>query len=234
MAGSTAAALSRDGQPASAASTNGAGRTGSGTRGSGGGGANGSGTNGSGLNGSGLNGSGAHGGAPSIISLGRLERYKGHHRAIEAMPALRERVPAARLHVAGSGPDEDRLRRLTADLGLSEVVTIGPIDRAELPSTLARTDLVVLLSDYEAHPVAVAEAIAAGCRVLTADTTGFRELAEEGLVRAIAPDSGPDVVAAAIEDALAAPAPSEPPDLPTWDDTTAALEALYRRILAEG
>src|SRR5262245_7781519 len=47
-----------------------------------------------------------------IVSGGRLERYKGHHRAIAAMPELIQRLPNARLHVVGSGPYEAELRRL--------------------------------------------------------------------------------------------------------------------------
>jgi len=41
-----------------------------------------------------------------ILSVGRLEQYKGHHRAIAAFPALLQRVPAARLQIVGSGAYE--------------------------------------------------------------------------------------------------------------------------------
>jgi len=41
-----------------------------------------------------------------IVSGGRLERYKGHHRAIAALPELIRRVPDARLYVVGTGPYE--------------------------------------------------------------------------------------------------------------------------------
>src|SRR5258707_6295137 len=41
-----------------------------------------------------------------IVSGGRLERYKGHHRAIAALPELIRRIPNARLRIVGSGPYE--------------------------------------------------------------------------------------------------------------------------------
>ena len=41
-----------------------------------------------------------------IASVGRLERYKGHQRAIAALPHLLEHEPRARLWIAGSGPYE--------------------------------------------------------------------------------------------------------------------------------
>src|SRR6266436_3557774 len=39
-----------------------------------------------------------------IVSGGRLERYKGHHRAIAALPELIRRIPDTRLRIVGSGP----------------------------------------------------------------------------------------------------------------------------------
>jgi glycosyltransferase involved in cell wall biosynthesis len=167
-----------------------------------------------------------------LVSLGRLERYKGHQRVIAAMPALRAARPGTRLLVAGSGSYEPDLRRLVDDLDLADAVTIASVPREELPTTLAGAALVTLLSDYEAHPVAVMEALAARRPVLVADTSGFRELAEEGLVRAIPVDAPPEAVAEAIAIELDRPAPDEAPDLPTWDDTTDALESLYRRVVA--
>jgi len=54
-----------------------------------------------------------------------------------------------------------------------------------MASVLSTADLVVLLSEYEAHPVAVMEALALGRRVLTSDTSGFAELAQKGLTQTV-------------------------------------------------
>src|SRR5207253_10146290 len=45
--------------------------------------------------------------APVILSLGRLERYKGHHRVIEALPKVLEEFPGASLRIVGVGQYED-------------------------------------------------------------------------------------------------------------------------------
>lgn len=50
-------------------------------------------------------------GPPLIISIGRLERYKGHHRLIEAMPTVRVAYPDARLLILGAGPYAGTLAR---------------------------------------------------------------------------------------------------------------------------
>lgn len=168
-----------------------------------------------------------------VLSLGRLERYKGHHRVIAAWPAVRLALPDARLLILGAGPYEGELRQLIASLHLQEAVEIKavpPAERDTMAELLASADLVTLISDYEAHPVAVMEALALRRPVLVADTSGLRELAEQGLVTAVPADCSAAELAAAIVDALRHPLPAPDVTLPTWDDTTAALLAVYRHV----
>ncbi|MGO9332875.1 MAG: glycosyltransferase [Acidimicrobiales bacterium] len=47
------------------------------------------------------------------------------------------------------------------------------------------------MSDCEANPVAVMEALALGRMVVAADTSGLSELASEGLATAVAPKASP-------------------------------------------
>ncbi|MER9894196.1 glycosyltransferase family 4 protein [Mesorhizobium sp. M0119] len=170
-----------------------------------------------------------------IVSGGRLERYKGHHRAIAALPELIRRVPDARLHVVGTGPYEGELRRLVATLGLERRVTIEAIpgsERQKMADLLARAALFVLFSDYEAHPVAVVEALSLRRPVLVSDTSGLRELAAKGLCRAIPPNAGPKELAAAMAEELKAH--REVPDLalPDWDACAQALSDVYCDVLS--
>lgn len=168
-----------------------------------------------------------------IVSGGRLERYKGHYRAIAAMPELIRRVPDARLHVVGSGPHERELRRLVATLGLEKRVTIAAIpgsERQKMADLLTSAGLFVLFSEYEAHPVAVMEALSLRRPVLVTDTSGLGELAAKGLCRAIARDAGSGAVAAAMAEELEAH--REVPDLalPDWDACAQALSDVYRDV----
>ncbi|MES5481935.1 glycosyltransferase family 4 protein [Bradyrhizobium sp. INPA03-11B] len=168
-----------------------------------------------------------------IVSSGRLERYKGHHRLIAAMPGLIRRMPNARLHIVGTGPYEGELRRLVSALGLDDQVTIAGIpgsERQRMADLLASAGLFVLLSDYEAHPVAVMEALSLRRPVLVSDTSGLRELATNGLCRALPRDAGPDEIAGAMAEELEAQ--REIPDLalPDWDACAEALSDVYRDV----
>ena len=173
-------------------------------------------------------------GSPLVCSVGRLERYKGHHRVIMAMPALLEMAPDAHLVVVGRGAYEKSLRRLVARLGVSRAVTFTAFDsdeRAALGDLVRASDVVALLSDYEANPVALMEALALGRKVVVAATSGLRELATEGLATAVAPD----IAAAALATVLARVA-DEPaalaPALPTWDGCVEELLGVYGAIVA--
>lgn len=169
-----------------------------------------------------------------IASVGRLERYKGHQRVITALPKLREWRPDIRLLILGAGPYEKALRALAQKIGVAEYVEIRAIpagDRQAMVDILSQMSLVALLSDYEAHPIAVMEALALQRPVLVTDTSGLQEIAEQGLARAVSLRSTPEEIAQAalqqIEQPIVPPAHFT---LPTWDDCTQQLEALYNNI----
>ena len=168
-----------------------------------------------------------------IISIGRLERYKGHHRLIAALPKVREQLPNARLLILGAGPYEEALHELARKSGVAEYVEIRAIpaqNRQLMAETLAQASLVTLMSDYEAHPIGVMEALSLGRPVLVADTSGLHELAEQGLARAVPLHSTAEEIATAIIQQINEPIVSSPISLPTWEDCGRNLQDLYMSI----
>jgi glycosyltransferase involved in cell wall biosynthesis len=175
-------------------------------------------------------------GGPIIASIGRLERYKGHHRLIEALPYILEREPGINLWIGGSGPYEKKLSRIARKLRVSDRVEIRAIpatDRAAMARALGKVSLVVLLSEYETQPAVALEAIALGRPVLVLDTTGLSELAKQGLARAIPPDSTAEAIADAVLDQLRNPFLPTRIDLPSWDDCVDEHLDLYGSVAAD-
>jgi glycosyltransferase involved in cell wall biosynthesis len=173
-------------------------------------------------------------GSPLVCSVARLERYKGHQRLIAAMPALLEQAPDAHLAVIGQGSFERQLRDQVARLQVEHAVTFTSFDatqREALGALLRSSDVVALMSDYEANPVAVMEALALGRKVVVADTSGLTELASEGLATSVPPDAPPRVLADVLDRVAALPDPVAP-DLPTWDGCADQLQELYEEILS--
>jgi glycosyltransferase involved in cell wall biosynthesis len=173
-------------------------------------------------------------GRPTIATIGRLERYKGHHRVIAAFPSVLEREPRAHLLVVGTGPYEEELRRQAAELGVADQVEFTrtpPEDPSAMATLLAGVSLVVLLSEFETHPLVALEAAAAGRRLLVADTGGLSELAEDGFARAIPIDESPQAVGLAVVEELSKPPETHRPQTISWDECAEKLQDLYRSLV---
>jgi glycosyltransferase involved in cell wall biosynthesis len=170
---------------------------------------------------------------PHVVSVGRLVEYKGHQRAIEAMPAILASHPGATLQIVGSGPYEAELRSQIERLGLDQAVSITAIagsDRQAMSNLVAAADVVVLLSQYESQGIAAFEALALGRPLVVSDTSALTQLGRDGHARLVPLDaSGPQTAEAIVAAALAGPPPGPRPSW-TWDDCSNALLDLYRSI----
>jgi glycosyltransferase involved in cell wall biosynthesis len=169
-----------------------------------------------------------------IATIGRLEQYKGHQRAIKALPGVRRKVPEARLRVIGDGPYETELRTMAEQLGVGDAVEFTKVpygDRRSLAEQMAEADVIAMLSSYESQGIAGLEAVATGARLVVADGSALSELRRFDGVRVV-PRSDPARVVEALVAQLRLPRQSRCPDVPTWDDTATRVEAVYRDVLA--
>lgn len=170
-----------------------------------------------------------------IISSGRLERYKGHHRAIEALPHVMREIPEAHLLILGSGPYERDLYELARHHGVSDRVSIryvAPADRRGMATALAESSVVAALSDYEAHPVAVMEALCVARPVVGYDIAGIGELIAEGWVRGVPYGAPAATVARELVQAMSSPSQVGHVQLPDWDSCADQLAHVYLSSLA--
>jgi len=175
----------------------------------------------------------------SIVTSGRLEKYKGHHLVIRALPLIRRSIPNATVTVLGSGPYEGELRALADRLGMTDHVTFRhllPDQRSEMASILSRSAVMAALSSYEAHPVAVMEAVVMGLPVIGFDVAGTGDLVEDGLVTGIKLGADDAEVARVLSEQLqrTTTQPHRAPsvELPSWESCTAAIAAVYRRAMS--
>jgi glycosyltransferase involved in cell wall biosynthesis len=164
-----------------------------------------------------------------IVSSGRLVRYKGHQRVIEALPYVMRGVPEAHLLILGSGPYERDLYELARHLGVSDRVSIkhmAPADRQGMATALAESSVVAALSDYEAHPVAVMEALCVGRPVVGYDVAGVGELIVEGWVRGVPYGAPAATLAQELVKAMSSPSQAHA-QLPSWDSCADQLAHVY-------
>ena len=143
-------------------------------------------------------------GAPLLGSVGRLHPQKGQADMLAALAQVRERVPAVRLLLVGSGELRPDLEAQARSLGLAEVVTFSGL-RADVPEILAALDVFVLPSLWEGMPNAVLEAMAAGLPVVATAVGGTPEAVVDRVTGLLVPPHDPDALARAIERLLGDP-----------------------------
>jgi glycosyltransferase involved in cell wall biosynthesis len=169
-----------------------------------------------------------------VVSIGRLERYKGHQRVIEALPLVAQRIPGIRLRIAGSGPFESELHRSAREVGVADRVEIAAIpgdDRRAMAALLARAGLVTLLSDYESQGIGAMEALAAGAPVLATSGSALGD-ERSGGIATVPRTASAHRIADAIIETLRRPTTVDLTRLPTWDATAEALRWIYLDVLA--
>ena len=168
-----------------------------------------------------------------VVSIGRLEKYKGHQRVIAALPMVQKQVPDVRLRIVGVGPYESTLRKMASELKVAEHVEIRPVppgDDGGMASLIKSAHLVTLLSEHEAQGIAVLEALALHRPVLVANTTALQDFVDLGFAPGVSLESSPETVAQAMISQLYKPMIPTNIALPTWDDCANELLALYQGI----
>lgn len=169
-----------------------------------------------------------------IATVGRLEKYKGHHRVIAAMPELLRRCPGVQLQIIGTGPYEPDLRAQVAELGLTasvEFQSFPAANRAGMVDALRRADLVTLMSDYESQGMAAVEALVLGRPLVVADNSALGELARRYDVTAVPVNASPAQLAITLAEVLLNPPPVAVPSVFRWEDAVDRLEACYEAVL---
>ncbi len=120
--------------------------------------------------------------APLVLSSGRLVPWKGFPALLAIMPDLLTRHPAARLVIAGDGPEYGALLGEAERLGIMppHFELAGWMPRDALRRYLAAADVFVLNTAYEGFSHQVLESMAAGLPVLTTPAGGNAELVADG------------------------------------------------------
>ncbi len=133
--------------------------------------------------------------APLLLYAGRIEREKGVHVLLRAFATVRERLPQARLLIAGDGSYR---AAIAAQLG-DGVTMLGALPNEQIPALLAAADLFVLPTlCHEGFPMSVAEALASGVPVLASRKGGLVDAVLPGVTGELLPPGDAAALAAAI------------------------------------
>jgi phosphatidylinositol alpha-1,6-mannosyltransferase len=140
-----------------------------------------------------------------LLSVGRLdqrERYKGHNRIIELLPALRASGRDVIYLIAGMGDDQPRLEALAARHNVSPWVRfLGKVPYKHLPDLYRAADLFVLPSTGEGFGIVFLEAMACGTPALGLAVGGAPDALGDGeLGYCVTAENLPAALAKALDD----------------------------------
>jgi len=121
-------------------------------------------------------------GPPTVTCAGRLSREKGLDVLIRAFGAVVETIPAARLLIAGSGPEQEPLQRLVHELRLDPKVRImGQMSMQEMECAFSTGWVHAVPSRVEeSFGLTAAEAMMRGTAVVASNAGGLAEITVDG------------------------------------------------------
>lgn len=144
---------------------------------------------------------------PTVLYAGRLRARKAPVVLVRAFATVVERLPEARLVIAGDGDERPGVEREIARLGLGgHVDLLGAVSREEVGRRLRQATLFCLPSIYEGLPLAILEAMAAGVPVVTTAVSGHPDAIVDGESGWLVPAEDSAALASALVHALTDPA----------------------------
>jgi len=129
-----------------------------------------------------------------LLYVGRFTALKGIDRLLAAMPHFRDYSRLKLVIVGGDGaetPESVRLKKLTAALGIEDVVTfIGRIDHENLTPYYNAADLLIVPSFHESFGLVALESLACGTPVIATNVGAMEMIIREGKTGRIIHDAG--------------------------------------------
>lgn len=174
-----------------------------------------------------------------VLSVSRLTPEKGLSTLVEAFAVVSASHPAARLVIAGEGPERGAIERRVVALSLGGRVQLVGLVQNPL-SCMRRARVFVLASHYEGFGNVLIEALAAGTQVVSTDCpVGPREVLEGGRLGQLVPVGSAAALAQAIGAVLDATADRVTPEVAqavalqyTQERACAAYLALFESVEA--
>ena len=138
---------------------------------------------------------------PVLLTVGRLQKRKGHDMLIRALSQVREAIPDVLFAIIGSGEEREPLKRLVEAEGhQNHVVFHGKLADEQLRQAYQQADLFVLANrqigtDIEGFGMVLLEAQSCGTPVLAGDSGGTAETMSLGETGEVVNCDSPDELA---------------------------------------
>ena len=137
---------------------------------------------------------------PMVIGVGRFDELKNFQDLLKAFSMVRKEV-CARLIILGEGRQRKELTSLAKALGIENDVCLPGFKNNPF-KYMKQSSVFVLTSKEEGFGLVVVEALACGCKVVSTDCDGPKEILENGKWGSIVPVGDIEAIAEAIKASL--------------------------------
>lgn len=120
------------------------------------------------------------------ITVARLEPEKNVALALHAFARVVEKYPKSGLVIVGGGGERDNLKREARKLGIADSVIFEGV-QTDVLSYYKTADLFLLTSNFEGYGMALVEAAAADCPIVTTDVGVAQDILHNGEARFMCP-----------------------------------------------
>jgi len=160
-----------------------------------------------------------------VIGAGNLIGLKNFKRFIEIIRLIREKNPEIKAQIIGKGQQDAELKKEIIKKGLERNIEItGELPRNEVLILMNRSKILLHTSEYESFGYVMAEAMAAGCRVVSTPV-GFAYKNDS-----ISTFETNEQATELILQKLSQPV-NEKQNIPLMTDTVKSYSEIYRRLV---
>ena len=178
-----------------------------------------------------------------LLSVGRIEPFKGTDVLVRAVALMQERV---RMLVVGGREDEPGVAWLRNEAHANGVSNLldwrAAVAQSDLPAYYAAADICVVPSLHEMFGLVALEAMACGTPVVASDAGGLRELVRHSETGLLCKPGDAVALAEALDALLGDASLAERMGVKgaflaerfTWDASAARLAAVYEQVASAG
>ncbi len=149
--------------------------------------------------------------SPVMLTVGRLQRRKGHDMVIKALPSIAQKAPDVKYLIVGTGEEQATLYKTAQEMGVMErVVFAGQVPASELAAYYAACDVFVMPNrqigpDIEGFGIVFVEASAAGKPAIGGESGGTGDAILHGVTGLRVDGTNVEAIATAVTTLLTEP-----------------------------
>lgn len=117
---------------------------------------------------------------PVFLSNRNFETHYQVSNILRAFQIIQNKIPDAKLLIAGFGSEETKLKNLAKDLDLKNTKFLGRIGQNEMPEIYDKADIYLNSSIVDNMPLSFIEAFSCGLPIVSTDAGGIPYICENG------------------------------------------------------